>query len=69
MNGVKINDLPKFLAAEPDESTHALQVDNPLDEDRPLFILFHCRASQVIFQSESLLLQNGKMKNTTPVSS
>ena len=32
MNGVKVNELPKFLAEVPDETTHALQVMNPLDE-------------------------------------
>lgn len=37
MNGVKINELPKFLAEAPDKTTHALQVVDPLSES-PLYI-------------------------------
>ena len=37
MNGVKINELPKFLAETPDKTTHALQVVDPLSES-PLYI-------------------------------
>ena len=38
LNGIKISELPKFLAEDPDESTHSLQVVDPLDDSSPLFI-------------------------------
>ena len=37
MNGVKVDELPKFLAKTPDETMHAVQVVDPLDES-PLYI-------------------------------
>ena len=36
--GVKINELPKFLADKPDDETHAIVVGNPLDTDESLII-------------------------------
>ena len=38
LNGIKISELPKFLAEDPDDSTHSLQVVDPLDDSSPLFI-------------------------------
>ena len=39
MAGVRINELPKFLAEEPDEKTHAIIVDDLLNPNEPLVIL------------------------------
>ena len=36
MAGVRINDLPKFLAEEPDENTQPIIVDDPLNHNEPL---------------------------------
>ena len=38
VTGVKINELPKFLADKPDDETHAIVVGNPLDTDESLII-------------------------------
>ena len=38
LNGIKISEMPEFLAEDPDESTHSLQVVDPLDDSSPLFI-------------------------------
>jgi hypothetical protein len=38
LNGVHISELPKFLAKDPDESTHSLQVFDPFDDNSSLFI-------------------------------
>ena len=39
MAGFSINELPKFLAEVPDEKTHAIIVDDPLNPNQPLIIL------------------------------
>ena len=36
--GVKINELPKFLADKPDNETHAVVMNDPLDPQEPLII-------------------------------
>ena len=36
--GVKINELPKFLADKPDSETHAVIMNNPLDPQEMLII-------------------------------
>ena len=38
MNGVLIDEVPKFLAAIPSETTHAIQIENPFDATRPIII-------------------------------
>ena len=38
MAGVTIDDIPKLLAEDPDEKTHAIIVDDPLNLNEPLFI-------------------------------
>ena len=38
MVGFIINELPKFLAEDPDEKTHAIIVGNPLNPNEPLVI-------------------------------
>ena len=35
MDGVRINDLPKILAEDPDEETHAIIVYDPLNPNEP----------------------------------
>ena len=36
--GVKINDILKFLCKEPDDETHAIVAEDPLDSDGKLII-------------------------------
>ena len=31
MSGVRINELPEFLAEDPDDNTHVIIVDDPLN--------------------------------------
>ena len=38
MTGVRINELPKFLAEDPDEKMHAIIVDDTLNPNEPLVI-------------------------------
>ena len=38
MEGVRINDIPKFLAEDPDEKTHAIIVNDPLNQNEHLII-------------------------------
>ena len=35
---VVINELPKFLAEDPDEKTHAIIVNDPLNPNEPVVI-------------------------------
>ena len=38
MAGVRINEIPKFLAEDPVEKTHAIIVNEPLNPNEPLII-------------------------------
>ena len=38
MNGVLINEVPKFLAPLPSEILHAIQIVNPFDATHPIII-------------------------------
>ena len=38
MEGARINDLPKFLAEDPDEKTHEIIVNDPQNPNEPLII-------------------------------
>ena len=38
LNGVQINEVPKFLTETPSETTHAIQLVNPFDATYPLII-------------------------------
>ena len=38
MVGARINELPKFLVEDPDEKTHAIIFDDPLNTNEPLVI-------------------------------
>ena len=38
MAGVRINEIPKFLADDPDDNTHAIKVDEPLNPNEPQII-------------------------------
>ena len=51
MSGVIINDLPKFLAEDPDENTHAIRVDYPLNPNEPLVIPLSLKGITVYFLS------------------
>ena len=39
MSGVRINELPEFLAEDPYDNTHVIIVDDPLNPNEPLVIL------------------------------
>ena len=39
LNGVQINEVPKFLAKTQSETTHAIELVNPFDAAHPLIIL------------------------------
>ena len=38
MNGVLIDEVPKFLAPVPSETTHAIELENPFDATHPIII-------------------------------
>ena len=38
INGVLIDEVPKFLAPVPYETTHTIQFENPFDTTRPIII-------------------------------
>ena len=38
MNGVLINEVPKYLAPVPSETIHAIQIENPIDANHPIII-------------------------------
>ena len=38
MSGVRINELPEFLAEDPYDNTHVIIVDDPLNLNDPLTI-------------------------------
>ena len=40
LNGVQINEVPKFLAETPSETTHAIELVDPFNATHPLLILF-----------------------------
>ena len=39
MSGVRINELPKFLAKDPNENKHAIIFNEPLKLNQPLIIM------------------------------
>ena len=41
MNGMHISELPKFLAESPSETTHVIELPNPLDAAHLLSIPLH----------------------------
>ena len=49
MNGVIINELPKFIVYNPDEATRTLQVTDPLDDDSTLTIPFYLHVNKTYF--------------------
>ena len=38
VNGVPINEVPNFLAPVPSETTHAIQIENPIDAAHPIIV-------------------------------
>ena len=48
MAGVRINEFPKFLAENPDEKTHTIIVNDPLNLNELLTIPFALKGSQDI---------------------
>ena len=53
MAGVIINELPKLLAEDPDEKTHSIIVNDPLNTNEPLFIPLTLKRSRVISLSRN----------------
>ena len=51
MAGVINNELPKFLAEDLDEKTHAIIVDDPLNPNEPLIILLALKGFKIYFPS------------------
>ena len=47
--GVIINELPKFLEEDPDEKTHAIIVDDPLNPNKPLIIPLSLKGVNIYF--------------------
>ena len=43
MNGVMIDEVSKFLAPVPSETTHAIQLENPFDATHPIIIPFRLK--------------------------
>ena len=66
MNGVKLNELPKFLADDPDESTHALQVGDPLDSGHPLTIPLSLKGVTSYFRVRKPTIQEWEDEDSYP---
>ena len=49
--GVRINELPKFLAEDPYEQTHAIIFDDPLNPNEPLITLLVLKGVTMYFPS------------------
>ena len=48
---VRINDLPKFLAEDPDDNTHAIIVDDFMNPNEPLIISLILKGVTIYFLS------------------
>ena len=51
MTGVRINDLPKLLAEDPDENTHSIIVDDLFNPNEPLVIPLALKGITIYFLS------------------
>ena len=51
--GVRINELPKFLAEDPDEKKHAIIVNGPLNPNEPLIIPLVLKGFNTYFTSRN----------------
>ena len=51
MEGARINDLPKFLAEDPDENTRVIISNDPLNPNQPLIILLMLKGVTSYFPS------------------
>ena len=60
-NGMKINEVPKFLAENPNETTHAIELVNPFNATHPLIILLQLSGITSYFDVYSQVLQNVKI--------
>ena len=49
MEGVRINELPKFLAEDPDEKTHEIIAYYPLNPNEPLVIPLVLKGGRDLF--------------------
>ena len=54
LNGVHINEIPKFLAESPSETTHALELWDPFDLAQLLILLLQLRCVSSYFEVYSL---------------
>ena len=57
MNGVIINELPKFIVYNPDEATRTLQVTDPLDDDSTLTIPFYLHVNKTYFSLRKTMVK------------
>ena len=53
MELVIIDELPRLLAEYPDENTHAIIVDDPLNPNEPLIILLALKGVTIYFPSRN----------------
>ena len=53
MEGVRINDLPKFLAENPDDKSHAIIVDDSLNPNELLIITLVLKGVNSYFLSSN----------------
>ena len=53
ISGVIINELPNFLAEDPDEKAHAIIFDGPLNPNEPLVILLALKGIASYFLSKN----------------
>ena len=51
MTVVRINEFSKFLAEGPDEKTHAIIVDDPLNPNKPLIILLVLKGGYLLYSN------------------
>ena len=53
MNGVLVNEVPKFLAPISNETTHAIQLENPFDATHPITIPLKLNKANSYFKVRS----------------
>jgi hypothetical protein len=56
VNDVIVNNLPKFLAADPTDQTHALTLTDPNIPLQPVIILLNLRGVTLLFNVRSMTI-------------
>ena len=62
LNGVRISEVPKFLAESPSETTHAIELVHPFDATHLLIILLQLSRVTSYFMCIPQVLQTMRMK-------